>query len=230
MWPERAQTNAGLRSYHGQKRGSLATARHFQGRWTLFLRKTKSRLLSLSIEQWERSARESASEASGYFPVRHKRKEPRYINLPHPDCGVSPILPLKTSSLSTKTSIPMSPKRTVHGPSPLELSDQPSRSRNISNMDLATITKCSDDEKSGHLAFSHFGPQLTIETEQPNEVDEVHKPASRPLSPEPDPRKAIEHGSTLLYASRGIVDLPLPPCTSQLLLLYHLFGPLKTML
>ena len=80
----------------------------------------------------------------------------RAISTSHIQTGVSPILPRKTSSLSTKTSIPMSPKRTVHGPGPLELSDKPNRSRKITDMDLDDIMNGSDDEKSEHLALSNF--------------------------------------------------------------------------
>lgn len=74
------------------------------------------------------------------------------------------ILPRKTSSLSTRTSIPISRKRSVQGPSPLDLSGKPNRARRIGNMDLDDILNGSDDENSESLTLSNCkppGPKLS---------------------------------------------------------------------
>ena len=71
----------------------------------------------------------------------------RAISTSQIQTGAARILPRKTSSLSAKASIPISQQRSVHGASPLELSDKPNRIRKISDMDLDDILNGSDDEK-----------------------------------------------------------------------------------
>lgn len=73
--------------------------------------------------------------------------------------GTTQILPRKTSSLSARASIPIAQKRSVQGPTPLELSDKPNRTgkiqRDISYMDLDDVNG-SDEEKSGGRTPSSF--------------------------------------------------------------------------
>ena len=80
----------------------------------------------------------------------------RAISTSQIQTGVPHILPRKTPSLSLKASIPVSQKRSVHGPYPLELSDKPNRVRKSSEMDLDDILNGSDDEKSE----SHTSPNF----------------------------------------------------------------------
>ena len=84
----------------------------------------------------------------------------RAISTPRLQTGATQILGRKTSSLSAKVSIPISQKRSAHGPTPLELSDRPNRvrkiQRDISDMDLDDIMHGSDGEKSESRAPSSF--------------------------------------------------------------------------
>ena len=84
----------------------------------------------------------------------------RAISTSRIQTGATQILARKTSSLSAKVSIPISQKRSVHGPTPLELSDRPNRvrkiQRDISDMDPDEIMHGSDGEKSESRAPSSF--------------------------------------------------------------------------
>ena len=96
----------------------------------------------------------------------HKRADPsqfgtnsrtRAISTSQIQTGASHLLPRKTSSLSAKVSIPIPQKRSIHGPSPLELSDKPNRIvRKIGDMDLDDIINGSDDEKSESHTLSNY--------------------------------------------------------------------------
>lgn len=99
----------------------------------------------------------SAHFSSNNGRVYHKRTgtspfdtngRTRAISTSQIQTEASRTLPRKTSSLSATLSIPISLKRSVPGPSPLELSDKPNRSRKISDMDPDDIVNGSDDEKS----------------------------------------------------------------------------------
>lgn len=79
----------------------------------------------------------------------------RAISTSHIQTGAARILPRKTSSLSAKTSISISQQRSVHGPSPFELSDKPNRIRKTGDMDLDDILNGSDDEKSESRTLSN---------------------------------------------------------------------------
>lgn len=80
----------------------------------------------------------------------------RAISTSQIQTGATRILSRKTSSPSAKTS----QKRSVHVPSPLDLSDKPNRTRKIqrdaSDMNLDDIMGGSDDEKSGSRPPSSF--------------------------------------------------------------------------
>lgn len=80
----------------------------------------------------------------------------RTISTSQIQTGPSHILPRKTSSLSAKSSIPISQKRSARGLSHLELSEKPDRARNIGDMDLDDILNGSDDEKSESHTLSNF--------------------------------------------------------------------------
>lgn len=80
----------------------------------------------------------------------------RAISTSQIQTGATHLLPRKTSSLSAKASIPVSQKRFVHGPTPLELSDKLNRTRKISDMDPDDIVNDSDDEKSESHTLSNF--------------------------------------------------------------------------
>jgi len=82
----------------------------------------------------------------------------RAISTSQIQTGATRVLARKTSSLSTKVSIPISQKRSVRGPTPLELSDRPNRTRkiqrDITEMDPDDILNGSDDEKSESRTLS----------------------------------------------------------------------------
>jgi len=84
----------------------------------------------------------------------------RAISTSQLQTGAPSVLARKNSSLSAKSSIPISQKRSVVGPSPLELSDKPNRirkiQRDLSDMDPDDIMNGSDDEKSESRAPSSF--------------------------------------------------------------------------
>ena len=84
----------------------------------------------------------------------------RAISTSQIQTGATSLLARKTSSLSAKASIPISQKRSVHGPSPLELSDKPNRTRKIqrdaSDTDPDDSTNGPDDERSESRAPSSF--------------------------------------------------------------------------
>ena len=75
----------------------------------------------------------------------------RAISTSQIQTGATNLLGRKTSSLSAKASIPISQKRSVPGPSPLELSDKPNRTRKIrrdaSDTDPDDTMNGSDDER-----------------------------------------------------------------------------------
>lgn len=83
----------------------------------------------------------------------------RAISTSQVQTGAAQILPRKTSSLSARASIPIAQKRSVQGPTPLELSDKPNRTgkiqRDISYMDLDDVNG-SDEEKSGARTPSSY--------------------------------------------------------------------------
>ena len=84
----------------------------------------------------------------------------RAISTSHIQTGATSLLARKTSSLSARASIPISQKRSVHGPSPLELSDKPNRARKIqrdaSDTDPDDTMNGSDDERSESRTPSSF--------------------------------------------------------------------------
>ena len=84
----------------------------------------------------------------------------RAISTSQIQTGATYVLSRKPSSLSAKVSLPISQKRSVHGPSPLELSDKPNRTRkvqrDITDMDPDDIMNGSDDEKSEARTPSNF--------------------------------------------------------------------------
>lgn len=84
----------------------------------------------------------------------------RAISTSQIQTGAASLLARKTSSLSAKASIPISQKRSVHGPSPLELSDRPNRTRKIqrdaSDTDPDETMNGLDDERSESRTPSSF--------------------------------------------------------------------------
>ena len=84
----------------------------------------------------------------------------RAISTSQIQTGAASLLARKTSSLSAKASIPISQKRSVHGLSPLELSDRPNRTRKIqrdaSDTDPDETMNGPDDERSQSRTPSSF--------------------------------------------------------------------------
>jgi hypothetical protein len=84
----------------------------------------------------------------------------RAISTSQIQVGATNLLARKTSSLSARASIPISQKRSVHGLSPLELSDKPNRTRKIqrdaSDTDPDDTMNGSDNERPASRAPSSF--------------------------------------------------------------------------
>ena len=84
----------------------------------------------------------------------------RAISTSQVQTGTTQILPRKTSSLSARASIPIAQKRSVQGPTHLELSVKPNRTgkiqRDVSDMDLGDVVNGSDEEKSESRTPSSF--------------------------------------------------------------------------